>query len=86
MIMNKEQIINEIFLSLRKRGVVRVNDVVVQGIVRSAIKNKYKNHLSIEEFQSVGNELVNKLLFNWNERKMLSITPFGIQYLEKKSD
>jgi len=80
----KDQIKNEIFASMLKRqhGPM-TNDIVVINIVRVALNKKYQYYLDAEEFNIIGDELVEAGQFRWNDNGQLALTDIGVIHLGK---
>lgn len=77
-----EQIKREYFISLLKRhNGPGVNDVVIPNVVRTGLKNKYQYHLINDEFNTIGDELVEAGYFRWNDNSQLALTSEGLKYL-----
>lgn len=80
----KEQIKAEIFISLRKRlNEPAIHDIVVINLVRSGLTKKYQYHLTEEEFNTIGDELVDTDYFRWNDDGRLALTSVGLNHLSR---
>jgi hypothetical protein len=81
---SKEQIKKGFFMSLLKGPYEpAVNDIVIQGIVSKDLYKKYQYELAADEFNGIGDELVEAGYFQWNNNGQLALTTEGLDHLSR---